>query len=130
MIDLCKQVSMEMESGGVGGMSSSSKGPQPTFTNSAWQRRTRLERLLLAAIALLFVIVVIILAITITKVAKFPSIELLCITMIVKQTLTVKSNQIQIAYDQGCQMTMQILLGSLATVQCFLKVTSKSDYST
>jgi len=61
---------MEMESGGVGGMSSSSKGPQPTFTNSAWQRRTRLERLLLAAIALLFVIVVIILAITITKVAK------------------------------------------------------------
>ena len=65
-----KQVSMEMESGGVGGMSSTNKGPQPTFTNSAWQRRTRLERLLLAAIALLFVIVVIILAITITKVAK------------------------------------------------------------
>ena len=60
---------MEMESGGVGG-GLNNKGPQPTFTNSSWQRRTRLERLLLAAIALLCVVVVIILAITITKVIK------------------------------------------------------------
>ena len=61
------QVSMEMESGGGVGMGTH-KGPQPTFANSVWQRRTRLERFLLLAITLLFVIVVIVLAITIDKV--------------------------------------------------------------
>ena len=58
-----------MESGGGVGLGTH-KGPQPTFANSVWQRRTRLERSLLLAIAILFVIVVVVLAITIDKVDK------------------------------------------------------------